>query len=78
MAVAETESGIETLEPGEEVTIFDLQRPIAEAIGGDRTGHFIAGDYHPTERTNALIAGRAWAWLRPMPDSDVVRRAARP
>ena len=60
------------------IPFLDLQHPIAEAIGGDRASHFIAGDFHPNERTNALVAGPAWAWLRPKLDSDIARHAARP
>jgi hypothetical protein len=60
------------------IPFLDIQRLIAEAIGGDRAGHFIARDLHPNERTNALVAGRAWAWLRPMLKSDIARQAARP
>ncbi|MDP7667223.1 MAG: hypothetical protein QF738_04080, partial [Rhodospirillales bacterium] len=60
------------------IPFLDLQRPIAEAIGGDRAGHFITGDYHPNERTNALVAGRTWAWLRPMLEGDVARHAQHP
>jgi hypothetical protein len=60
------------------IPFLDLQRPIAEAIGGDRAGYFFAGDHHPNERTNALVAGRTWAWLQPMLDSDIARQAPRP
>ena len=60
------------------IAFLDLQRPIAEAIGGDRATHFISEDNHPNERTNALVADRAWAWLRPMLDLDIARHAARP
>lgn len=59
----------------ERIPFLDLQAPMAVAIGSDLAGHFIEGDAHPNERTNALMAALTRPWLAPLLERDVLARA---
>jgi lysophospholipase L1-like esterase len=58
----------------EGVPFLDSQAPLAAAVGSDLGGHFFAGDAHPNEKTNALLAALVWPWLKPRLEREVPAR----